>query len=159
MTKEEFKKQEIEVAIGVFKETTEADGMPVICTILRSTGKIEKYITKLPDTNCRDKFHEMMHSVCQQPNVVACVMVQESWGVEGRYDKGEFPDYSVRPSMHPNRITVVSIIYYSRDEEEMFIYKEVGNRDLELEGDGCSYKFQSSFKNPFRNKLRSINYN
>jgi hypothetical protein len=125
MTKEEFIKTEQDFIIKVFD--TEHEILPQF-TILRSTGKIEKFVAfnDFPNRTAKDIFHAQMKKICKQPNVVACIKTVEVW-----LSCSESSAMNVRPSLDPNRKSAVVFTYFTKNEIETIIFLD-NNGKLEL---------------------------
>ena len=100
MTKREFLEFEIKTIKKGFK--CMPDGIPLTCAIMRSTGKIEVYMTEPISPNVKNLFHAEMCKIFRQPNIVAVVYASESWAIES---DSRIP--TIRPSESPDRISVV----------------------------------------------------
>jgi hypothetical protein len=148
MTPEEFIKQEQEIIIEYFEKYHEVEPQFII---LRSTGKIERYlfVNGIQDDRQKALFYASMKKICKQKNVIACVQVMESWTSKS--------ESGVRPTLDPDRQSSIIILLYTKTEEKMSLYFE-NNGKLELVEDNMI--FDSQFGNPFNLiNIKNKNYN
>ena len=143
MTPEEFLKFEQDMAIKIFNQ----DHMIIPqFAVLRSTGSIQQFVIAegFSNNTQKEKYYALMKKVCQQQkNVIACVQIMEAW-----CSIGSSPTSTIRPSLDPNRLSVVTLTLFTKTDVKGITYLDKDGK-LKMFEDGTKGKFQSTHGNPF----------
>ena len=153
MTPEEFLKFEQDMVLKIFNEDHMI--LPQFA-ILRTTNKVEQYVIAegFQDGNQKERYYAVMKNMCKQPNVIAAVQIMEAW-----CSITNSPTKAIKPSEDPNRLSVVTVVLFTKTEVKGITYLDKDGK-LEMFEDGTKGEFHSTHGNPFNLiNLKNKKYN